>query len=134
MIIHILSNKNCDTCNNKTVTYIDLFKLHLCIVHKNEYHYNYLLQKQQIKKEQEEKIKEEKKLAKIKAKQFEIKAKQLEIKAKQLEIKEKKNKNILKCSQITKKGNQCSFISFKDGLCKMHSKTLEQGKTLNSNV
>jgi Fe-S-cluster containining protein len=100
-----------------------LFKLHLCIVHKNEYHYNYLLQKQQLKKEQEEKIKEEKKLAKIKAKQ-------LEIKAKQLEIKEKKNKNILKCSQITKKGNQCSFISFKDGLCKMHSKTLEQGKTL----
>jgi hypothetical protein len=137
---HILSNKICDTCNNKTVTYIDLFKLHLCIVHKNEYHYNYLLQKQQMKKEQEEKIKEEKKLAKIKAKQSVIKAKQLEIKAKQLEIKAEKNKNIVKCSQITKKGNQCSLISFKDGLCKMHSKMLEQSKLtkqskmLNSNV
>jgi hypothetical protein len=97
---HILSNKNCDTCNNKTVTYIDLFKLHLCIVHKNEYHYNYLIQKQQLKKEQDKKIKEEKKLAKIKLVQ-----------------------SVTKCSQITKKGSQCSFKAVKDGFCKKHSIT-----------
>ena len=96
---HILSNKNCESCNNILVTHISLFKLNLCIDHKNEYHYNYLIQK----KEQEKKIKIENKLAKIKEKQTFI------------------NKNIPKCLQITKKGLQCSFKAIKDGFCKKHA-------------
>jgi len=94
---HPLSNKMCETCDNKTVAYINIFKLYLCIDHKNEYHYNYLLKKQQLKKEQEKKIKEEKKLSKKKEKE-----------------------NIPKCSKIIKNGNQCSFKSVKDGLCTKH--------------
>ena len=78
--------------------------MNLCIAHKNEYHYNYLIQK----KEQEKKIKEEKKLAKIKEKQSMIKEKQSMI------------KNIPKCSQITKKGVQCSFKAIINGFCKKH--------------
>jgi hypothetical protein len=126
---HILSNKNCETCNNTSVTYINLFKLNLCIAHKNEYHYNYLIQK----KEQEKKIKEEKKLAMIKEKKKEkqsmikekqsmIKEKQSMIKEKQSMIKEKQSmiKNIPKCSQITKKGVQCSFKAIINGFCKKH--------------
>jgi hypothetical protein len=109
---HILSNKNCESCDNILVTHISLFKLNLCIVHKNEYHYNYLIQK----KEQETKIKIENKLAKIKEKQSMIKEKQSMIKEKQSIIK----KNIPKCLQITKKGVQCSFKAIKDGFCKKH--------------
>jgi len=103
---HLLSNKNVDCCFNTTVAYIDLFKANLCIIHKNEYHYNYLIQKQ----EQEKKIKEEKKLAK---KQSVIKAKQSVIKAKP---------EITKCSYLTKKGIQCSFKSVINGFCKTHNK------------
>jgi hypothetical protein len=116
---HILSNKNCESCNNILVTHISLFKLNLCIVHKNEYHYNYLIQK----KEQEKKIKIENKLAKIKEKQSVIKQKQSVIKEKQSVIKQKQSvikENIPKCLQITKKGIQCSFKAIKDGLCKKH--------------
>jgi len=97
---HPFSNGLCESCNNTTVTYIDKFKLFLCIQHKNEYHYNYLSQKIQLKKEQDQKIKEEKKLAKLKEK-------------------ESKN-NMPKCSQITKKGTECSYKSVKDGLCTKH--------------
>jgi hypothetical protein len=109
---HILSNKICESCDNILVTHISLFKLNLCIVHKNEYHYNYLIQK----KEQETKIKIENKLAKIKEKQSMIKEKQSMIKEKQSMIKQ----NIPKCLQITKKGVQCSFKAIKDGFCKKH--------------
>jgi hypothetical protein len=106
---NLLSNKNSECCNNTTVTYIDLFKCNLCIIHKNEYHYNYLIQKQ----EQEKKIKQEKKLAKIK-----------ENPSLKKEKKEKKEikEDIPKCSHLTKKGLQCSFRSVKNGFCKLHDK------------
>jgi len=93
---HPLSNKHNEYCNNTTVTHIDLFNLNLCSIHKNEYHYNYLLQKQA----EEKKNKKENKLMKKKI----------------------EKENSPKCSHLTKKGLQCSFRSVTNGFCKLHDK------------